>query len=206
MIELFTPEIVEKVSNSISSEHLKRVRTLLIFLSGLFKEGGGKITSDSKENGVTKLLGWHNVIHDLSDIQLREGCKWAKNCGETFFPSAGRFRYKCLSLLEPNEAYDLWASGNQHPTLLATAQRITSWDFKHLTIEATKKRFTALYHELCKEISAGGILNLRPAIEEKDYRAPIKKADPVVANKYLDEIKKTLGMKDKKVGAELKDN
>lgn len=144
-------------------------------------------------------------VNSMRHLQI--GLKKARSHPKSWIPTVGEFIDWCkptlkdFGLPEPfvafreacKNGYDMKYGEHvtwSHPAVFHAGSE-TGW----FNIEKSEKLFLANYEMTCRIVFEGGTLRDLPKLIPKQ---PLEKSSPEIASKSLDEIKKILGLKDKK--------
>jgi len=104
---------------------------------------------------------WDCAIRDLTDDQVRNGCKSWMNGGVDFVPAPPRFRYKCFGFLDSDLAYDLAKQdANASQEIYGSRTKITNYQWSHLPDFDRKRLFLKHYAAICEAIMSGLVIDV----------------------------------------------
>lgn len=134
-----------------------RALKLVNYLCGLFPHYRNTIKSDY--DSIVKT--WITAIADLTDAQLRIGCKWCLNSGLKFCPDVPYFRFKCFGLIDSDEAFEI-AKEDQHasPAIYGASCKISTYQWKNWSNADLRRRFLQNYAVICESIMNGAIIHV----------------------------------------------
>lgn len=156
-----------------------RALKLIEYLCGLFPYYRESIKADF--DNIVKI--WGDTIKDLSDEQLRIGCKWLKNSGLKFCPEVPYFRFKCFGLIDSDKAFEIAKTDHYaNPAIYGAASKISSYHWKNLAEVDLRRKFMQHYALVCEAVMNGAQINVpdkSKLLEENSqvYKLPRKKTE-----------------------------